>query len=84
MSRRRGNKIMKKIIDGLMYDTEAATEIYVDSKNSRKYYQTEKGNFFCFFSNGEIKPISEKSMRDFLGEVSVDTYIRVFEMPELA
>ncbi len=75
---------MKKIIDGLMYDTKNATEIYFDDKNVRKYYQTEKGNFFCLFSNNEIRPISEKSMRDYLGEVSVDTYIKVFEMPEMA
>ena len=67
-----------------MYDTNTATEIYLDKKNNRKYFQTEKKNFFCFFSNGEIRPISEKSMKDFLGEVSVDTYIKVFGEPEKA
>ena len=75
---------MQKIIDGLLYDTDTATEIYVDAKTNRKYYRTEKGNFFCLFSNQEIRPISEKSMKDYLGEVSVETYIEVFEMPELA
>ena len=75
---------MQKIIDGLLYDTETATEIYVDAKTNRKYYRTEKGNFFCVYTNKEIRPMTEQSVKDYLGEVSVETYIKVFEMPELA
>ena len=75
---------MKKIINGLMYDTSTATEIYFDKKKDRKYYKTENGNYFCMYSNSEIKPMSEDSVKEFLGEVNVDAYINVFGKPKMA
>ena len=77
---------MKKIIKGVLYDTDTAELIYTyDSFRKRKmYYRTKKGNYFCVYSNKDIVPMSEDEFKEFLGEVDPDKYIELFGMPEVA
>lgn len=73
---------MKRVINNLLFDTETAKLIYTDTKNSRKTYATENGNFFTTYTNGELQLVTEESVRDLLGTNDIDMYIEVFGQPE--
>ena len=55
---------MKKIINGLLYNTQTSEIIYVDEMTNRKIFRTEKGNFFLFYPNGEIVPKTKEDIKE--------------------
>lgn len=69
-----------------MYDTEQATLLFVDemSRRKRMYYQTNKGNYFCLYTNGVITPLEEEDVKTILGQLDVDRYIELFDEPDYA
>lgn len=69
---------MKKIVNGLLYDTNNAKEIYRDEKRNKAWYQTEKGNYFTAYGTGEIIPVTEDAVKKFLGEKDIKAYIKLF------
>lgn len=69
---------MKKIINGLLYDTEVSTIIYTEQINNRIWYKTNKNNYFVFYRTGAIIPKTEEEVKDFLGKNDVDKYIELF------
>lgn len=69
---------MKKIINGLLYDTEKATLIFTSTDKRRQYYRTKNGNFFVVYRTGEFAIKREEDMREFLGENAPDKYIEIF------
>ena len=69
---------MKKIINGLLYDTEEAEELFFDKVNNRRLFMTANNNFFMAYGNGEISPKSEDAVKEYLGKYDVDKYIEVF------
>ena len=73
---------MKQIINGVLYDTETATEIYVDEEKRRRWYRTNNGHFFVFYPNGEIAVVEEQVVKDFLGKKDADTYISLWGVPQ--
>ena len=77
---------MKKIINGLLYDTQKATLIWTDDSNrhERLYYKTDKGNYFCLYANNVISPMTEEEIKVLLGENAVEVYMELFPLPELA
>lgn len=75
---------MKKIINGLLYNTQTAEMIYVDEATNRKYYKTEKGNYFLFYPNGEMVPKTEEDVKEYLGTKDVKKYIELFGKVEEA
>jgi len=77
---------MKKIIKGVLYDTDKAELLYtyVQFRKRKMYYRTEKLNYFCVYSNKEIVPMTEDEFKEFIGEVDPDKYIELFGMPEEA
>lgn len=72
---------MKKIIDGLLYDTDKAELIFQEDKFRKRnlYFKTEKGNYFVVYSGKEIRPISEEEFKEILGEADPDKYIELFD-----
>lgn len=75
---------MKRVINNLLYDTDNATIIYVEEYTKRILYRTNNGNFFMFYSNGEIIPKTEESTKEYLGKHSVEKYIELFGEPKEA
>ena len=69
---------MKKIINGLLYNTESSEIIYVDEMTNRKIFRTEKGNFFLFYPNGEIVPKTKEDIKEYLGLNDTEKYIELF------
>lgn len=69
---------MKKIINGLLYNTKTSEIIYVDEMTNRKIFRTEKGNFFLFYPNGEIVPKTKEDIKEYLGLNDTDKYIELF------
>lgn len=69
---------MKKIVNGLLYDTNNAKEIYRDAKKGKVWYQTEKGNYFTAYGTGEIVPVTEDAVKIFLGENDIRAYVKLF------
>jgi hypothetical protein len=69
---------MKRIINGLLYDTEVSELIYTDETTSRKLYKTSNGNFFTFYPTGEIRAKTEEATKDYLGRYDVEKYIEIF------
>lgn len=72
---------MRKVINGLLYDTEISELIYSED-NERFLYKTKNGNFFAMYRNGEIFSRSESQVKEYLGEKDVDKYIEIFGKPE--
>ena len=66
---------MKKIINGLLYNTQTSEIIYVDEMTNRKIFRTEKGNFFLFYPNGEIVPKTKEDIKEYLGLNDTEKYI---------
>lgn len=75
---------MKKIINGLLYNTQTAETIYIDETTNRKYYKTEKGNYFLLYPNGEIVPKTEDDIKEYLGNNNTNKYIELFGKVEEA
>lgn len=75
---------MKRVINGLLYDTESSLILHTEENTGRILYKTTKNNFFVFFPNGEIVPKTEESARDYLGKHNVEMYISLFGKPEEA
>lgn len=69
---------MKKIVDGLLYDTDKSELIYTDVANKRRLFKTENNRFFIVYNNGEIVPKTEQNAKDYLGERDIDKYIELF------
>lgn len=69
---------MKRIINGLMYDTDVSDVIFTDEINMRRLYRSQNGRFFMFFQNGEIVPKDEESVKKYLGEHDTEKYIELF------
>lgn len=75
---------MKKIVNGLLYDTEKSDIIYVDMIKNRSIYKTIHGAYFTLYSNGQIIPTTEENVKDFLGKTDIDKYIEFFGVPKEA
>ena len=75
---------MKKIVNGLLYDTDTSELIYHDEMNERRWYKTKNGNYFVLYANGEIGTKSENAVKDYLGKNHVDKYIDLFGEPREA
>lgn len=73
---------MKKIIKGLLYDTETAELIFEDALNNKALYVTPGGNYFMLYNNTDITPRSEESAKEYLGENDADKYIEIWGNPE--
>lgn len=75
---------MQRIVNGLLYDTETATQIHIEENTKRVLYQAPNGNFFMFYPVGEIVPKTEESTREYLGKHNVPKYIELFGEPQEA
>ena len=75
---------VKKVINGLVYDTELSESIYFDKKNKREYFMTKNRRFFCVYRTKEIQVKSEDFIRDLLGTYDYDMYVKIFGEPEEA
>ena len=75
---------MKRIIEGLLYDTDDSLLIYEDIDKRRKYYKTANGRFFILYKTGEILTATEEHVKAVLGERDIDKYIEIFGQPEEA
>lgn len=75
---------MKKIVKGLLYDTDTAELIYFEESTKRKLYRTPKGRFFIAYPNGVITPKTDEETMAYLGERDAEKYIEVFGVVEEA
>ena len=75
---------MKKVINGLLYDTDKSELIYTDLDKRRQYYMTKGRRFFVVYKTGEMATKTEEQMRILLGTYDYDAYVRVFGEPEEA
>lgn len=75
---------MKRVIRGLLYDTEVSKLIYVEESTHRSLYQTPNGAFFTLYPTGEIVPKTEENTKVYLGERDADKYIEIFGKVEEA
>lgn len=80
---------MKKVIEGLLYDTDTAKLIISEVDESgeiiKRLYQTTKSAFFFYYiSSGTIEPISRDACREWLGLYNYNAYVSVFGEPEHA
>ena len=75
---------MKRVINGLLYDTDAANLIFTEEDTNRKLYKTPNGNFFTLYPTGEIRAKTEEATKDYLGRYDVEKYIEVFGEPREA
>lgn len=73
---------MKQIIDGFLYDTDTAEQIYLETQRNVGYYMTSKRKFFVAYSTGEIRVVDENFVRDFLGKNDINKYIEIFGEPQ--
>ena len=69
---------MKRIVKGLLYDTDKATQIHIDPLSRSRLYVTPEGRFFTMYPNGEIVPKTEENAKIYLGARDVDMYIKLF------
>lgn len=75
---------MKRVIDNLLYDTEVSELVHIEESTNRRIYKTPNGNFFTFYSTGEIQPKSLEATKEYLGRYNVDKYIELFGEPQEA
>lgn len=69
---------MRKIINGLSYDTEKSTLVYREEDTRRELYVTKKGRWFKFYPNGVITPITDTEAMIYLGDHAPDLYEEYF------
>lgn len=75
---------MKQIIDGKLYDTDKSDRIYTDNNKNRVWYRTQNGSYFIRLGNGELTPVSEEHVKEYLGRYGVEEYIKIFGSVEEA
>lgn len=75
---------MRRVIAGLLYDTETATVIHVEEDTKRILYQTPNKNFFMFYPTGEITNKKHSDVKEYLGKYNVPKYIELFGEPQEA
>lgn len=75
---------MKKIIKGLLYDTDTSENIYLDEMTNRRIFKTAKGNYFLMYPNGEIIPKTEEEVKEYIGQHDVKKYVEIFGKVEEA
>ena len=75
---------MKKVINGLLYDTDKSELLHQDKDLRRSYYKTKNGRYFIAYRTGEISVIAEERIRDILIEYNYDKYVELFGEPEEA
>ena len=75
---------MKKVIKGLLYDTEKSILVYQDTATRRQLWKTVNKTFFFTFQNGSIEPVTTEGAKEYLGLVDVEAYIKVFGDPKEA
>ena len=73
---------MKQIIDGFLYDTVTATQVYIETQRNIRYYMTPKRKFFVVYSTGEFKVVEENFIKDLLGKHDINKYIEIFGEPQ--
>lgn len=75
---------MQRVVNGLLYDTEAATVAHIEQDTKRVLYHTHNNNFFMYYPTGEIVPKTVESAKDYLGKYNVPKYIELFGEPKEA
>lgn len=77
---------MQIVHKGLLYDTDNSEEIFLDTRNGkeRRYYRTKSKKYFAIYGNGEFAEKTESDVKDIIGSVSYNTYVKVFGKPEEA
>lgn len=75
---------MKRVINGLLYDTDISTLIYEDMDKRRRYFMTPNRHFFVVYRTGEFAIKSEDSIKELLGMHDYDKYVEIFNKPEEA
>ena len=75
---------MRKVVGGLLYDTDKSELIYTDHVKNRMLYKTKKGRFFMLYQTGEIEERSEENVMTYLAERDVDKYMELFGKVEEA
>lgn len=69
---------MKKVINGLLYDTDKSELIYEEQDTHRQLYRTKKGRWFKVYQNGVITPITEDEAKAYLGEHDAELFVEIF------
>ena len=69
---------MRKIVNGLVYDTEKSELIHTDFVKNRRLFRTKKGRFFMLYATGDITPKTDEAAMDYLAEHDVDKYMELF------
>ena len=72
---------MKKIIKGILYDTDTAEFIYEDARQKRRLYRTPAQNYFLYYQDGDITAMTEESAKEYLGNKDADKYIEIWGLP---
>lgn len=75
---------MKRVIEGLLYDTDTATLIFTDDNSRRRYYMTPNKRFFVFYITGEMSVKTEDDIKELLGTQNYDKYVEIFGEPQEA
>ena len=72
---------MKAIINSKLYDTTTSAVIYAGGTEA--LFKTENGAYFKT-SNSGITPMTEDEVKEWLGVIDADTYIKEFGIVESA
>ena len=72
---------MKAIINSKLYDTTTSSVIYAGGTEA--LFKTENGAYFKTSSTG-ITPMTEDEVKEWLGVIDADTYIKEFGTVESA
>lgn len=75
---------MRKIVKGVLFDTDTSKLLYTDVEKDRFLYKAKNGTYFMLYSNGEIVVKTKESTMDYLGERDIDAYIAEFGEPQEA
>lgn len=75
---------MRKLINGLMYDTDKSEFIYQDPDKRRTYYRTKKHRYFIVYRTGEFGLTTEEKVKDILIEHDYAKFVELFGEPEEA
>lgn len=68
---------MKKIVNGLLYDTDKSEKIM--DTDSHSVYQTPNGRLFVTHDVlNEISCVNVDSIKEFIGEHNADLYLKLF------
>lgn len=81
INKKKGNKSMKAIINSKLYNTTTSSVIYAGGTEA--LFKTENGAYFKT-SNIGIIPMTEDEVKEWLGVIDADTYIKEFGTVESA